>query len=114
MDLSLGLSEKTSFLEVPNIQYELEIPSLISYNPCEAEEAFERLQLMSDDETQLANDGESILKKSVLTADFMQRERVPPLRVSKYKLKKLRKEEKEKKTGKGKQSFYRFMFLTQR
>ena len=101
MDLSFGLSEKTNFLEVPNIQYELEIPSLISYDPSEAEGAFQRLQLMSDDETQQENNGESILKKSVITADFMQKERVPPLRVSKYKLKKLRKEEREKKTGKG-------------
>ncbi|KAI6652221.1 Deoxynucleotidyltransferase terminal-interacting protein 2-like [Oopsacas minuta] len=99
MELGPGLSEKTKFLEVPNIQYNLEIPNLISYDPSEAEQAFERLQLMSDGEHE--NNGDSILKKSIITPDFMQKEYVPPLRVSKYKLKRQRREERQQKTGKG-------------
>ena len=102
MDLSNGLQENSKFLDVPNIQYKLEIPNLVSYDPSEAEETFDRLQLMSNDEKGLEFDNESILKKSIITPDFMRRESIPPYKVSKYRLKKQRKIEREKKTGEGK------------
>lgn len=99
------MSEDTKFLEVPSIQYNVEIPNLISYDPNEAEQSFERLQLMSNDERQQEDNGASILKDSIITADFEQKERVPPLRVSKYRLKKQRREERQQKTGEGNFSF---------
>lgn len=105
MKLGPGLSEDTKFLEVPSIQYNVEIPNLISYDPNEAEQSFERLQLMSNDERQQEDNGASILKDSIITADFEQKERVPPLRVSKYRLKKQRREERQQKTGEGNFSF---------
>ena len=109
MELGPGLSENSNFLEVPNIQYNIEIPNLISYDPNEAEQTFERLQLMSNDERQQEDNGASILKDSIITADFEQRERVPPLRVSKYRQKKLRREERQQKTGEGNFLFSRIL-----
>ena len=106
MELGLGLSDNSNFLEVPNIQYNIEIPNLISYDPNEAEQTFERLQLMNNDERQRDDNGASILKDSIITADFEQKERVPPLRVSKYKQRKLRREERQQKTGEGSYLYY--------
>ncbi|KAM4636438.1 deoxynucleotidyltransferase terminal-interacting protein 2 [Discoglossus pictus] len=44
---------------------------------------------------------EEILKKSIITPDFEKKESVPPYRESVNKLKRMRKEEKEKTTGQG-------------
>ncbi|XP_018414251.1 PREDICTED: deoxynucleotidyltransferase terminal-interacting protein 2 [Nanorana parkeri] len=44
---------------------------------------------------------DELLKKSVITPDFEKKDSVPPYRVSLHKLKKQRKEEREKTTGRG-------------
>ncbi|XP_069836417.1 deoxynucleotidyltransferase terminal-interacting protein 2-like [Dendropsophus ebraccatus] len=44
---------------------------------------------------------DELLRKSVITPDFEKKESVPPIKESRYKLKKLRKMEREKNTGRG-------------
>ncbi|KAM3912853.1 deoxynucleotidyltransferase terminal-interacting protein 2 [Leptodactylus fuscus] len=44
---------------------------------------------------------DELLKKSVITPDFEKKESVPPYRESYHKLKRLRKEERDKSTGRG-------------
>ncbi|XP_075697300.1 deoxynucleotidyltransferase terminal-interacting protein 2 [Rhinoderma darwinii] len=44
---------------------------------------------------------DELLRKSIITPDFEKKESVPPYTESQYKLKKLRKEERDKTTGRG-------------